>query len=685
MKIQQIKVDNFRLLQEFEIDLEHNLSLVIGKNNCGKTSLLAILEKFLIADNNTFSFEDINLEHQSELLKTLESTFDDTFYYGVQLRIYIDYDETDSLVNISSLMLDLNPDHNIVVISFCYEIDFQAAIRLKKDFDTFKLAHTEDDSKNLSYFLKRYHANYFSIRRRALEYSNEDNSIEIDKKQITPIINFKKISAKRGVDNTDGGQNRTNKTLSKLSSDYYTKVSGNSEEKESTKELRRELSKADTNLNTVYEGLFEDVVNKVKRFGGIREDDSAIKIISTLEEKNILKENTSVLYSHEEHTLPEDYNGLGYMNLIAIIFEIEVILNDFKKLQSALEVPSDINLFFIEEPEAHTHPQMQYVFIKNIKELLKEESSKDVHLNLQTILSTHSSHITAESNFDDIKYFYRETPNSVIAKNLTSLKKEYEKDPNKYQFLRQFLTLTRAELFFADKAILIEGDTERILLPTMMKKIDKEMEDKESSELPLLSQNISIVEVGAYSHVFEKFIEFLGIKTLIITDIDSVKEVTGEDGKTKRLACRVAKGTQTSNSAVKEFFGSDTKLEDLIKWKLEDKTLRKNTEANTWEQSPDGKLCIVVQTEENGYHARSFEDAFISVNRNFLNDNRDDFRGLKNKGYFDDPKKDNYDLAKECVDKKTYFALDIVYFSDENLSNWKIPQYIKEGLLWLQQ
>jgi putative ATP-dependent endonuclease of OLD family len=59
-----------------------------------------------------------------------------------------------------------------------------------------------------------------------------------------------------------------------------------------------------------------------------------------------------------------------------------------------------------------------------------------------------------------------------------------------YKFLKQYLTLHRAELFFADKAIFVEGDTERILLPAMMKKIDQEKPDN-----PLLSQNISIIEV----------------------------------------------------------------------------------------------------------------------------------------------------------------------------------------------
>ena len=70
------------------------------------------------------------------------------------------------------------------------------------------------------------------------------------------------------------------------------------------------------------------------------------------------------------------------------------------------------------------------------------------------------------------------------------------------------MTLNRAELFFADKAILIEGDTERILIPAMMKKIDEESSVEDEK---LLSQNISIVEVGAYSQVYEKLIS-LGLK-----------------------------------------------------------------------------------------------------------------------------------------------------------------------------
>ena len=66
MKIQQFKISNFRLLKDFSIDLENNLSLIIGKNNTGKTSFLSLLEKFLKGSKNSFSFEDFNLAYQNK-------------------------------------------------------------------------------------------------------------------------------------------------------------------------------------------------------------------------------------------------------------------------------------------------------------------------------------------------------------------------------------------------------------------------------------------------------------------------------------------------------------------------------------------------------------------------------------------------------------------------------------------
>lgn len=369
------------------------------------------------------------------------------------------------------------------------------------------------------------------------------------------------------------------------------------------------------------------------------------------------------------------------MNLISMIFEIEILRQEFKRKKE--EKPADINLLIIEEPEAHTHPQMQYVFIKNIKKLLAEGVKRDDGISrpLQYIITTHSSHIVADSDFDDIKYLKAKDKNNVVAKNLSDLRKQYDADPSQYQFLKQYLTISRAEIFFADKAILIEGDTERILIPTFMRKVDLEeearlkAEDKEDAFLPLLSQNISIIEVGAYSQIFEKFIEFLGIKSLILTDIDAIKVVEQDDnGKDVWGACPVNEGTKTSNSAINHFLKEVT-------WN----NLKALPVANRTILVGNSTVCICYQQEEDTYHARSFEDAFIHINRAFVSGKKDEFQGLQNRKLFDDVGNSAYVLADKCIKKKTHFALDILYHSDENFSNWSNPSYIKNGLLWLKE
>ena len=50
------------------MDVEENLSLVIGKNNTGKTSILSVLDKFLTqSEKNRFHFDDFNIDYKKEL------------------------------------------------------------------------------------------------------------------------------------------------------------------------------------------------------------------------------------------------------------------------------------------------------------------------------------------------------------------------------------------------------------------------------------------------------------------------------------------------------------------------------------------------------------------------------------------------------------------------------------------
>lgn len=726
MQVIKIIINNFRLLKHTEIDLEKELSLIIGKNNCGKTSVLTALTKFFgdQGNANNFNYDDFNIDFQKELFECLERDVTDwgkKRCQGIELYVFIQYNETDNLANISSLMLDLDPNNKTVVLKVEYALNDISVVTLKdafeKYYERFKNNKNSKLTKKECYdkFMHSKSRQFFKIVYKAILFDKiagkicPDKFRVIDKRKVelTKIISIKYIAAKRETMNKDNDG-----SLSGLSSKYYERIKED-DENPVIQSFEDALVNTDVSLTKVYDGLFENVISKVKKFGGIKENETIVKIISTLGQQQLLKDNTTMVYEAGSHQLPESYNGLGYLNLISIIIQIETMLAEFRCDNKVNAKPADINLLFIEEPEAHTHPQMQYIFIKNIKDLLKDGSKGDDirnKINLQTVITTHSSHIVAECDFDDIKYFQKITPTNVISKNMRSLEAEYkdENDPEnkRFKFLKQYLTLNYAEIFFADKVILYEGDTERILLPAIMKKIDQEETDK--TKLPLLAQNISLLEAGANSQLFDKFLQFIGIKTLIITDIDAGKEqrTMDKNGHEKIVikGTEVRKGNTTSNNALKYYYSLPLKtwrktiLNFFVTRNSEQKILI--SENGSWKQSKHGKLMVVYQTEEqkdeNKYYPRSFEDAFLFYNREFIIKNIDGFNSLKNVKQIDEKvggtseyKYTAYELAENCIKSKPAFPMDILLCSepDENtdFSNWQIPPYIREGLLWLRE
>ena len=687
MILKKMKVKNFRLLKNFELDFKNELSLVIGKNNCGKTSALIILDKML--NSSKVMWEDINLEYQKELYEKIIG-FDISeqekvaSLEAVNLQLFIEYNDNDSYTNIQKFMMDLNPDNNIIVLEFVLLIPIKKILELKdiineKKFEDF-ISFSKFISKNFSVFFetKRY-SRRFDVE---LNQITQDRSEEIDNKDIQKVIKVAGIRADRAVSNDD-----RNHVLSSLTGKYFSsyKAAKNESELVFTK-LEKKLEEADKELYKIYngeksengesiDGIFSDVIGVIKNYGGT-ESGIDIAIESSISEKNLLLDNTNLSYRQgEDCSLPETYNGLGYLNLIGILFEIET------KIQELFEQPADINLLYIEEPEAHTHPQLQYVFIRNIKSHIATHRNKflrEKNKQLQILITSHSSHIVSECNFDDIIYLKREG-NEVIAKSFNSLKDKYGGDEQQgFKFVKQYLTINRSELFFADKAICIEGDTERILMPMMMHKIDNK-ETSSGDTVPLLSQNISVIEAGAHSHVFVPLFDFLGIKVLIITDIDAANK--NDDGKYVKSHPKDAK--YTSNASIKIFFkyaGLDTsenQFRELVEKRSEDK-IQDNI-----------RIAYQVPETDGGYQASSFEDAFIALNKEFILKNKEglyEYGALKNFNE-SDISSDYYIFALNKVAKKSAFASSLLYFDDENgqeNEKWNVPQYIEEGLLWLR-
>ena len=406
MYISKISIENFRLLKNFSIDLEEELSLIIGKNNSGKTSLLYLLDKiFHWRDKGgCIHIDDFNLDYKKSLVDMLakDEVIDEKEYQedGIRLRVYIKYNDDDDLSNVGLIMMDLDENNYYVVLGYDYVLPYEAYCRLREKAKANADKHKASIQEEVEKLLDKSIVNYFVLRRKSIAYDAASNQINendyIDLKtrpqfHEDALISIGYIDAKRQVANKEN-----DKTLSLQTSELFNQLQ--SDDNEVIDNFIQTISESDKKLGEVYNDMFSSVLDKVEEMGGVKPKETKLQVTSSLKSQNLLKGNTKVVYEHTGVQLPEDHNGLGYMNLISMIFQIEIIRQTFMKGRNGKM--ADINLLIIEEPEAHTHPQMQYIFIKNIKKLLNAPlTTKDEYRNIQSIISTHSSHIVSESEF----------------------------------------------------------------------------------------------------------------------------------------------------------------------------------------------------------------------------------------------------------------------------------------------
>lgn len=657
MKIKTIHIQNFRMLKDVTVDLEDSTSLFIGKNNSGKTSFIVLLEKFL--KNYPFDINDFPLGDHKTILDITDET--EEFDLSIRLGMEIQYSYDDDLTYISSFIHDLNPEKHTVNILFEAKIDTKM---MNKDLARIEESknRVREIKKNLTKYIKTKYYIYDDIKE-AVKPHNRTNLIEKDINEIKKLINVEVIHAKRDVASSHEDSSNRNLIISNLVSRYY-----NEKNKDNNfDEVNDRLLDLDSDLEEEYDDFFKDFLETSEMFL----DGANLKVVSDLQSQSILKHNSKITYGEGELTLPENLKGLGYTNIIYLILNLEIKLFKFKNNKKS------INLFVIEEPEAHTHPQMQYVFIKQIKnKLLKWRSENNT--SLQTIITTHSSHIVNDCQFEDLRYFKVDKKQVSIRNFVEELEVSYRKSFKKdeandvFKFIKQYLNIHSSELFFAEKLIMIEGITEKMLLPYFINEVAPELH----------SQNLTILEVGANAKAFGPLLDFLGIKTLIITDIDTVrKEKSSKKDRYVWKSCKVSDGKATSNSTLTYFFNAE-------KYKREDVEYQdwfKKVSENKIEQNSTVK--VFYQMKENGYHPRSFEDAFLNSNYELIQDYKDKFKGVTNLHYLSEEKNIDclFELTEKVLGKKSDFAADILYFALSEKVKWDAPKYIKDGLKWLEK
>jgi energy-coupling factor transporter ATP-binding protein EcfA2 len=664
MRLKNVAIKNFRLLQDVSLVLEGRTTVVVGRNNSGKTSLTEVMRRLLEDGSPTFRLEDFSFgAHQAfwdAFNSSLQGADDGVVRKAlptIEVQLAFEYKVDEALGTLSEFVIDLDPGCTEALVSASYGLkdgkveELFAGLSAPGDPATDEQVNTAKVAcfKSLRDRIPLLYAMTFTV----VDPNDPANTKVIEGAALRRLCGSGFIGAQRGLDDVS---QKDRVVIGKVLENLFATAKNSTADADGhgiAGELELAVAGIQDKIGAEFNVKLDALLPALSLFGyPSLGDQQKLRTETALDVSRLLTNHTKVRYTGVNGVnLPEGYNGLGTRNLILILLQ----LREFFKVYAAAEPRPGTQVVFIEEPEVHLHPQMQEVFIRKLTEIAAAFSAElGSPWPVQFVVSTHSSHLANEAHFEAIRYFLAKPgadgqPSQTVVKDLRKgLAGKEEPDRN---FLHQYMTLTRCDLFFADKSVLIEGTTERLLLPRMIKMLDAGVADGKK----LGSQYLSVIEIGgAYAHIFFDLLKFLELRTLVITDIDAVKS----NGAGSYVKCEVRHGERTSNACLKAWYKADVTIAELL--------------AATEASKINVKRRVAFQQPEmaGGPCGRSFEDAFMLANAALF-----PFAGPGDA----ERATQAWEAAGDV--KKSDFALKYALAEDA----WVIPRYIAEGLAWLAE
>lgn len=712
MKLIDMGIRNYRQFEKAEISFDDGITVLAGANNSGKTSLITLIKNVFMDEKSVYSESDIPARNLQKWVESVYPLFESFFLSGnsaekveeelvelilsgdeskhqntietTRVTVHVSYDPlTDDIKLFADYIMDLDEKKHDFFFEYFFEVKRSKFIqsvskeyeKLKKRFEEIQEDRTKikspSDEKDLNnielkerYLKQRIVALYVNSIVPTCYFCDEtyENRCQMeDIKQFRNLFNFCFIKASRPLD--DDAADHTHSIskqlikMAKMNDDWNDlierlpdEILKPIQEKEINKKVR------ETSFNSL-----KDTITAIEETNGGQSGELMLDMLVKEDDiSELLQRITTATYCVDGYFLGEASQGLGYSNMIYIHLQ----LNEYESKIDKCKV----NVFFVEEPESHMHPQMQQVFIKYLIEHYNDR--------IQGLITTHSNEMVRVAGITHLRVIRR--TGSFISelydpsKLIQELKKSDEAEDNLLaNFYDWFFEIGYSELVFADKAIFYEGDTERLYIRKLLT-LEKYKK--------LRQQYIAYIQVGgAYAKNYKKMIELLGIKSLIITDIDYDKdaESIGDINVSK-----------TTNATIKDFYridnpNSDPKVEDLYAWKDSKQNI-----------ICGGLIYTCFQSDKDGY-SRTLEEAMLSqfykidVTKSFTKKEWMEKRSEAQLNYVipaknvkdDDPIRLR-DILKSTAGSKTSFMYSVIM---QNHTEKTEPDYIQGGLKWLME
>lgn len=464
MKLVSFKVQNYRSLRNFEIDIEQFL-VVIGENNSGKSTIFRALDLFLSStvkgvNNDSFYNYDVTLpitltacfdsltKHEREKLKP--------WMVNGKLTVKKEYRRESGKTEVAYFALLrvpkekwLNEDYNN------YTNRSMVSALPINEFIPLSGRITKEIYKDA---IKKYIEKYGD----SVEFLMDERKNPAGYKQVLDsyLPEFYLVPAVRDV--SEEVKTSSGALLGKL-------IGLLSKNVISFNPNFLHLQQAISELSAIIEGETPD--QKLKEIKDLEDmlkkalSDWSVGVSIHIRSPDFLTLLQSGVHIELDDglstSIEEKGNGLQ-RSLIFALMRVWAEISHSEKKELDNEIRERSIIFAFEEPELFLHPQISRVTYQALKTLSS---------TYQILLCTHSAHFVNLEDYRDIVVIRK--LNQTEGTRSYKISGELFKCNQKQRFnMVQFFNPDRSEVFFAKRVALVEGATEKALFPLLAKRLN---------------------------------------------------------------------------------------------------------------------------------------------------------------------------------------------------------------------
>ena len=507
MYIKEIKISNFRNFKEASVPFHEGVNVIIGHNNTGKSNLLRAIGLVLgYSDGRRLGTSDLFYETDVVTLQQQSP--------HIQIVLVLHRSEGEALDStemglFSGMMTDP-------------ALSEEAELRYE-----FKLADTQENNYKADVagvttakeIWKIIDHDYIRFYRSSRSGGNQAAGISVN--DALGQIDFQFLDAIRDVSHDlYAGYNPLLRDVLNFFIDYSVKNDAEKTEdeiKEQLKTLRDNFILQSAPLMQTLQNRLQNGKNVFLKYAvdtGATFNGAVPDFDGEVTENEMFAVLRMIIKYAIGIEVPATYNGLGYNNLIYMSLLLAKMQAD-SNITYMKRNAKVLTFLAVEECEAHLHPAMQYKFLQFL-----QDNKANGHVR-QIFMTTHSTQIASAVKLDDLICLTSPKLGQInVGYPRVIYKKDIADDMNSKQYVQRFLDATKADMFFANKLIFVEGVAEELLLPVFARYMNKNLTD----------EHVLVVNMGGrYFNHFLKLFDTnnayaINKKIVCLTDIDPCRK-----------------------------------------------------------------------------------------------------------------------------------------------------------------